>query len=76
MIAVTIIYPAFSGGGRGDTSRKACGYFHWLRKSGKSEWPRSCENLLVAFPSCGVSAGNPEGIGSWASLVDSSKLVD
>lgn len=64
MIAVIIINPAF--GGRGDF-RKVCGYFHWLRKSGKSEWPKSGENLLVTFNSHSVSARNPEGIGSWAS---------
>lgn len=66
-----IIHPAL--GGRGD--RKACAYFHWLRKSERSEWLHSCKDLLVTLTSHSASAGNPEGTGSRASLVGLSELA-
>lgn len=46
MIIDTTINPAF--GGRRDF-QKACGYFHWLRTSGKSEWLDSFGDLLVTL---------------------------
>lgn len=46
MIIDITINPAF--GGRRDF-QKACGYFHWLRTSGKSEWLDSFGDLLVTL---------------------------
>lgn len=46
MIAGFINHPAFVAG---ETFRKACGYFHWPRTSGKPEWLKSFEDLLVTL---------------------------
>ena len=46
MIVDITINPAF--GGRRDF-QKACGYFHCLRTSEKSEWLDSCGDLLVTL---------------------------
>lgn len=41
---------------RGEIFRKVCGYFHCLRKSGKSE------DLLATLSSHNISAGIPRGL--------------
>lgn len=65
MVAVIIINPAF--GGRGDFQKGLVDIFIGSENLGS----QSAGDLHPHS----VSVGNPEGIGSWASLVDSSKLV-